>query len=104
MQLMQLGEYKSIDTHWIALYVNDNSVTYLDNFGTEKISKKNQNFLGKKNIIKNIFSIQDYELDEKTYICIRFIDFVFRGKRMADLMNLLLPDNFKNYHEVILNY
>ena len=45
---MWLGEYKSIDTHWIALYVNDNSVTYLDNFGTEKISKKNQNFLGKK--------------------------------------------------------
>ena len=32
-------EYKSIVTHWIALYVNDNNVTYFDSFGVEHIPK-----------------------------------------------------------------
>ena len=26
--VMNLDEYESIRTHWIALYVNDNNVTY----------------------------------------------------------------------------
>ena len=35
-------EYESIGTHWIALYVNDNNVTYFDCFGVERIySKRN---------------------------------------------------------------
>ena len=34
-----LDEQKSIGTHWIALHVNDNNVTYFDNFGVEHISK-----------------------------------------------------------------
>ena len=34
-------EYKSIGTHWIALYVNDNNVTYFNSFGDEYIPKEN---------------------------------------------------------------
>ena len=32
-------EFKSIGTHWIALYVNGNNIKYFDSFGVEKISK-----------------------------------------------------------------
>ena len=37
-----LDEFKSIATHWIALYVNNgtNKATYLNSFGVENIPKK----------------------------------------------------------------
>ena len=38
--IINLDEYKSIGTHWIALYVNDNNVTYFDSFGVEHIPKE----------------------------------------------------------------
>ena len=41
--IINLDEYESIGTHWIALYVNDNNVTYFDSFGDEHISKKLKN-------------------------------------------------------------
>ena len=31
--VINLGEYKSIATHWIALYVNANNIVYFDSFG-----------------------------------------------------------------------
>ena len=31
--VLNLDECKSIETHWIALYVNVDNVTYLDSFG-----------------------------------------------------------------------
>ena len=36
---MNLDEYKSIRTHWIALYLNSDNITYFDSFGVEYISK-----------------------------------------------------------------
>ena len=38
--ITNLDEYESIRTHCIALYVNDNNVTYFDSFGVEHIKKK----------------------------------------------------------------
>ena len=40
--IINLDEYKSRETHWIALYVNAENVTYFDSFGVEHIPKKNQ--------------------------------------------------------------
>ena len=37
---INLDEYESIGTHWVALFVNDNDVTYFDSFEVEHISKK----------------------------------------------------------------
>ena len=31
--LINLDEYSDIGTHWIALYVNNKTVTYFDSFG-----------------------------------------------------------------------
>ena len=38
--VINLDKYKSEGTHWIALHVNDNNVTYFDSFGVEHISKE----------------------------------------------------------------
>ena len=38
--VINLVEYKSIGTHGIAQYVNDNNVTYFDSFGDEHIPKE----------------------------------------------------------------
>ena len=38
--VINLDEFKSIGTNWIALYVNDNNVTYFDSFGVEHIPKE----------------------------------------------------------------
>ena len=45
-------EYANIGTHWIALYVNDNSETYFDSFGVEHIPKESKKFIGNRNITK----------------------------------------------------
>ena len=38
--LINLDEYESIETQWIALYVNPKNVTYCDSFGVEHILKE----------------------------------------------------------------
>ena len=58
MYTINLDEYESIGTHWIALYVNDNNVTYFDNFGVEHIAKEIIKFTGNKNILTIIYRIQ----------------------------------------------
>ena len=47
-------EHESIGTHWIALYVNDNNVTYFDSFGFEHIPKAIKKSIRNKNIMTNI--------------------------------------------------
>ena len=43
--IINLDEYESIRTHWVALYVNAKNVTYFDSFGVEYIPKKLENSL-----------------------------------------------------------
>ena len=38
--IINLYEYESIRTYWIALYFNDNNVTFFDSFGIEHIQKE----------------------------------------------------------------
>ena len=57
-----LDEFKSIEIHWIALFVNRNNVIYFDSFGVEHIPKEIKKFSGNKNIISNIYRIQGYDL------------------------------------------
>ena len=46
--VINLDEFKSIGTHWIALCVNAENVTYFDSFGVEHIPKKLKNLLETK--------------------------------------------------------
>ena len=43
--VIYLDEYSDIGTHWVALYVNNNSVTYFDSFGVEHIPKEIKEFI-----------------------------------------------------------
>ena len=78
--VINLDEYSDIGTHWIALYVKNNDITYFDSFGEEHIPKENIKFIGRKNIIANIFRIQAHDSIMCGYFCIVFIDFMFKGK------------------------
>ena len=53
-----LIEYKSTETHCIALYVVGDNVTYFDSLGVEHIPKEIKNLKGNKNIATNICNIQ----------------------------------------------
>ena len=61
--IINLDEYSDIGTHWIALWVNNNNVTYFDCFGVEHIPKEIKQFINRplssasqnKDIMANIF-------------------------------------------------
>ena len=96
--------YSDIGTHWIALYVNNKTVTYFDSFGIEHISKEIKKFINNKNIIVNIFRVQAYDLVMCGYFCIGFIDYTFMGKSLADYTTLFSLNNFNKNDDIILNY
>ena len=58
--VINFDESKSIGTHWIALYVSGDNVTYSDSAGVERIPKEIKKFIGKKYITTNIYRIQVY--------------------------------------------
>ena len=98
------GKYSDIGTSWIALYVNNKTVTYFDSFEIEQISKEVKKCVNNKNIIANIFRIPAYDSVMYGYFCIGFIDYMFMGKSLTDYTNLFSPNNFKRNDDIILNY
>ena len=52
--VIYLDVLKSVETHWIALYVNGNTI-FFDSFRVEQIPKELKKFLENKNIITNIY-------------------------------------------------
>ena len=67
--IINLDEYESIETHWIALNVIAQNVTYFDNFGVEHIPKEVRKFIGNENIKTNIYRIQEYYSIMCGYFC-----------------------------------
>ena len=80
--VINLDEYCDIGTHWIALYVNNKTVTYFDSFGIEHIPKEVKKFIGNRNIISNIYRMQNYDSIMCGFFCIGFIDYMFKGKSL----------------------
>ena len=103
--IINLDEYSDIGTHWVALHVNNNDVTYFDSFGVEHIPKEIKAFIGHSlSITKNIFRIQANDSVMCGYFCIGFIDFMLKGKTLTEFTNLFSPNNFKKNDDIILNY
>ena len=102
--VINLDEYSDIGTHPIALYVNDNNITYFDSFGVEHIFKEIKAFIKNKNIKISIFRIQAYDSLMCGYFCIGFINFMFKGKSLTEYTNLFSPNGFKKNDDTILNY
>ena len=92
--VINLDEYHDIGTHWVALYVNNKTITYFDSFGVEHIPRKIMKFIARKKII-NIYRIQAYDSIMCGYFCIGFINFMFNDKSLTDYTDLLSPNDFK---------
>ena len=65
--IINLDEYSDIGTHWVALYANNDDVTYFDCFGVEHIPKEIKAFINRSlsivlrpplRVSTNIFRIQ----------------------------------------------
>ena len=67
----------------VALYVQNNDVTYFDSFGVEHIPKEIRTFIGNKNIKINILRTQAYDSTMCGYFGIGFIDFMLEGKTLT---------------------
>ena len=93
--VINLDEYESIGTHWVALYVNDNNITYFDSFGVVQIPKEIKKFIRNKNIITAIYGIQAYSSIMCRYICIGFINFMLKGKHLLEYANLFSPNEYE---------
>ena len=102
--VISLDEYEDVGTHWIALWVKDNEITYFDSFGVEHVPKEIKKFIGHKNIKTNIFRIQADNSIMCGYFFIGFIDFMFAGKSLIDFTSLFSPYDFKKNDDIILSY
>ena len=62
--VIKLDDYKSTETHWIALYVHGNNwsasydATYFDSFGPKHVPKEIKKFIGNKNILIFVYRMQ----------------------------------------------
>ena len=99
--IINLDEYESLATHWIALYVNINNATYFDRFRLEHIPNEIKNFLRNKSITTNIYRIEAYDSIICGYFCIGFIDFRLNGNRLLDYTNLYSPNKFEKNDKII---
>ena len=102
--IINLDEFKSIGTNWIAVDVNNNNVTYFDSFGVENIPKEFRKFIGNKNVITNIYRIQAYDSSMCGYFCIGFINFILKGKSLLYNTNLFSPNDYEKNDEIILKH
>ena len=102
--IINLGEYESIGTHWIALHVNGNNVTYFDGFGVEHFPKEIKKIIADKNIITNICRMQAYDSIMCGYFCTGFIDFMLKGKNLLEYINLFSPNDSEKNDKIILKY
>ena len=99
--VINLEEYSDIGTNWIALYVNNKTVTHFDDFGVEHIPKEIKKFINNRDIIANIFRLQAYDSIMCGYFCVGFIDFMLKGNSLTDFINLFSTSDFKKNDDMI---
>ena len=93
--LINLDEYSDIGTHWVALYVHNDDVTYFDSFGVEHIPKEIKAFIDRSlSVTTNIFRIQVGDSIMCRYFCIGFINFMLARKTLTESTNVFSPNNF----------
>ena len=102
--IINLDEYESIGTHWIALYANAKNLTYFDSFEVEHIPKENQKFVGNKNVVTKLYRVQACDSMKCAYFCIGFIDFMLKNRSLLEYTNLFSPDDYEKNDKIILKY
>ena len=78
--VINLDEYSDIGTHWVALYVQNNNITYFDSFGVEHIPKEIKAFIDcSLSTTTNIFRTQACDSMMCEYFSSGVIDFMLAG-------------------------
>ena len=72
--------------------------------GVENIPKEIKKFIGNKNVVTNIYRIQEYDSIMCGYFCIGFIDFVLKGKSLLEYTNLFSSSDYKKNDKIISKY
>ena len=72
--------------------------------GVENIPKEIKKFIGNKNVVTNIYRIQEYDSIMCGYFCIGFIYFILKGKSLLEYTNLFSPNDYENNDKIILKY
>ena len=80
------------------MYLIAENITYLDHFGVKDIPKEIIKLIENKN------RIQPYNSIECGYFCIRYIDFMLKGKSLLEYTNLFSPKKYKKNEKIILKY
>ena len=71
--VINFDEYRSMWTHWIALYVNGDNASYFDMFWVVYIPKEIKKIIGNENIMTNIYRIQTFDSVISGHFCIGLI-------------------------------
>ena len=100
--IINLDEFESKGTHWIALYLNAENLTYFDSFAVEHMPKEIRKFIENKTIITNIYRIQVYSLIVCRYFCIGCIDVILEGTSSLEYSDLFPPNKFNKNDKIIL--
>ena len=99
--VINLAEYYDIGTYDLDGNYDFDTVIYFDSFEIEHIPKEIKKIIDNRNIISNIYRIQNCDSIMFGYFCIGFIDYMFKGKSLTDYTNLFSPDNFKKNDDII---
>ena len=87
--VINLAEYYDIGTYDLDGNYDFDTVIYFEIY------------FDNRNIISNIYRIQNCDSIMFGYFCIGFIDYMFKGKSLTDYTNLFSPDNFKKNDDII---
>ena len=93
--VINLDEYETMGTHWVALFVKPKYTVYFDSFGIEHIPKEIKYVIGNKEIKANIFRTQAYDSIMCSHFCIEFINYMLKGKTLLDYTNSFSPNDLK---------
>ena len=88
----------------IDFYLNDNNIIYFDRFGIEHIPKEIKKIIRNKNILTNIYRIQECVSIMRGYFCIWYIDFMLNGKQLPDYTDLFSPNIYEKNGKITLKY
>ena len=70
----------------------------------ELIPKEIKKLIGNKNAMTNIYRIQAYDSIMCGYFCIRFIDFMWKGKSLLGYINSFSLNGYEKNDKIILKY
>ena len=102
--VINLDESSDTGTHWVALWLHNNNVTYFDSFRVEHIPKEIKTFINNKNIKTKIFRIQAHDSIMCGSFSIGFIDFMLKRKTLTEYINLFHQIILRKMMYIILNY